>query len=280
MSEKIKISTLQAMKIESTKITALTAYDYPFAKLLDDAGVDIILVGDSLGMAFRGEENTLKVTVDDIAYHTRAVKKGIKRALLIADMPFLSWNISDEDALNNAGALVAEGAEGVKLEGATEVTLAVIRRLVAVGIPVMGHVGLTPQSILNLGGFSVQGKRLDEARKIAEDAKALEEAGVFAVVLEAIPVDLAESVTKSLNIPTIGIGAGAGCDGQILVSNDLLGLNTDFSPKFVKKYADLADLITGAVKDYIEETKTGAFPDEAHSYHSPSTKLKAVQGNS
>ena len=276
MNEKVKITTLQTMKNESTKITALTAYDYSFAKLLDEAGVDIILVGDSLGMAFRGEENTLKVTVDDIAYHTRAVKKGMKRALLIADMPFLSWNISEEEALKNAGALVAEGAEGVKLEGATEETLNVIRRLVAVGIPVMGHVGLTPQSILKLGGFSVQGKRLDEARKIAEDAKALEEAGVFAVVLEAIPVDLAESVTKSLKIPTIGIGAGVGCDGQILVSNDLLGLNTDFSPKFVKKYADLADVVSGAVKGYIDETRTGAFPDEAHSYHSPSGRLKAI----
>lgn len=264
------------MKTESVKITALTAYDYPFAKILDRAGIDIILVGDSLGMAFRGEENTLKVTVDDVAYHTRAVKRGIDRALLIADMPFLSFRGSEDKTVENAGKLLSEGAQGVKIEGADDHTLSATERLVASGIPVMGHVGLTPQSIHQLGGFRVQGKRIDEASKIIEQAKQLEYAGAFAVVLEAVPSDLAAKITATLLIPTIGIGAGAGCDGQILVTNDLLGLNTDFSPKFVKKFANLDEIVTNATKSYIEETRSGAFPDKDHSYQTPSRRLKAI----
>ena len=275
MTGKITLNKLREMKKKGEKISALTAYDYPFARMVDTAGVDIILVGDSLGMAFRGEDNTLKVTVDEMEYHTKAVRRGVERAFLVADMPFLSYHISVEKTVENAGRLVAAGAEAVKLEGVGGVIEAA-RRLVAAGIPVMGHIGLTPQSIHQLGGFRVQGRQSDAARKIANDAHDLEQAGAFAIVLECIPVDLAGAISEQIKIPTIGIGAGPWCDGQILVTNDILGMPSQFTPKFVKKYADLAGIVQGAAAAYVKETKKGSFPDDEHSYHSPPRRLKAI----
>ncbi len=274
MAFKMTLSRLLKMKQKGEKITALTAYDYPFARLLDEAGIDIILVGDSLGMAFRGEENTLKVTIDDTAYHTRAVKKGIKRAFLVADMPFLSYHLGIEKTMENAGRLISEGAEAVKLEGA-EGVVAAVERLVSAGIPVMGHIGLTPQSIHQLGGFKIQGRHTEAAGKIIEQARMLEDAGAFSVVLECIPVDLAAAITDKLKIPTIGIGAGAYCDGQILVTNDLLGMPSDITPKFVKKYADVSSVVSNAAREYIDEIRTSQFPDAEHSYETP-RRLKAI----
>lgn len=254
------------MKERGQKIVALTSYDATFAKLLDTAGIDVILVGDSLGMVIQGEETTLQVTLDDIIYHTRAVSRGIQRAHLVADMPFMSYQISPEQALESAGRLIKEGrAEAVKLEGGIERTNA-IQKIVSAGIPVMGHIGLTPQSVHKFGGYRVQGKTEDQARYLKESAKAIEEAGAYALVLESIPWPLAKEITESLSIPTIGIGAGKYTDGQILVIYDLLGMDKDFNPKFLKKYADLFTVITRAVGDYIKEVKEGIFPDEEHSF--------------
>lgn len=275
MPDKMTINRLQEMKSRGEKISALTAYDYTFARLVDAAGADLVLVGDSLGMVFNGDKNTLKVTVDDIAYHVKAVRKGIERALLVADMPFLSCHLGSEKTLENAGKLVSEGAEAVKIEG-SEGVLEVIKKLLAAGIPVMGHIGLTPQSIHKFGGFKIQGRQEEAARRLIDEALKLEQAGVFSIVLECVPEDLAARITEKLNIPTIGIGAGPACDGQILVTNDLLGLQTGFSPKFVKKYADLASIAKTAIGSYIEETKTGDFPDEQHCYQSSPKHLKAI----
>lgn len=260
MTRKITIRSLRIKKEKSEKIVALTAYDYPTASLLDSAGIDIILVGDSLGMAFRGEANTLGVTVDEIAYHLRAVKRGITKSLLVGDMPFLSYHVSEEESLRNAGTLISAGAEAIKVEGAGDDLLRTIGRFISAGMAVMGHVGLTPQSLHQFGGFRVQGRSATAARKIVEQAKALESAGVFAIVLECIPEELAEQITEAVSIPTIGIGAGLSCDGQILVLNDMLGLNDQFQPKFVKRYAHLSKIISGAVAEYITETKDGIFP--------------------
>lgn len=275
MKEKITVDKLRVMKRKGDRITALTAYDYPFARLVDDAGVDIILVGDSLGMVFRGEENTLRVTIDEMAYHTKAVHNGVKRAFLVSDMPFLSCHLGVEKTIENAGRLISEGAEAVKIEGTTG-AIENVERLIAAGIPVMGHIGLTPQSIHNLGGFKIQGRRHDTANKIIEDAMALAGAGVFAIVLECVPAGLAHSITQKLKIPTIGIGAGPDCDGQILVTNDILGMPAQFTPKFVKKYADLSGVIHEAITNFVDETKTSRFPDEEHSYISPQRPLKAI----
>jgi len=275
MTGKITIGRLGQMKKKGEKIAALTAYDYSFAKLVDAAGVEIILVGDSLGMAFRGDDNTLKVTLEDMAYHTSAVRKGVERALLVADMPFLSYHINVETALINAGRLISEGAEAVKLEGCDGVAETVTAMLQA-GIPVMGHIGLTPQSIHKLGGFRIQGRQADAAKKLVDEALTLEGAGVFSIVLECVPADLAETISGKLRIPTIGIGAGAGCDGQILVTNDLLGMPSNVTPKFVKKYADLSLVVHGAVREYMDETKSGKFPGEEHSYTSTPRHLKAI----
>jgi 3-methyl-2-oxobutanoate hydroxymethyltransferase len=250
------------------KITCLTAYDCPTARLLDEAGVDIILVGDSVGMAVLGYDSTLPVTLDEMLHHVRAVRRGTRRALLVADMPYGSFHVSIEDSVRNAMRLVKEGgAEAVKVEGG-ERRLELIHRLVEAEIPVMGHVGLTPQSINAMGGFHVQGKSMDAARHVERDARAVEAAGAFAVVLESMPRELAASITRQLRIPTIGIGAGPDCDGQVLVFHDLVGLTEGYTPKFVRRYADLSAEITRAVTEYCGDVRGGKFPSDAESYHS------------
>jgi 3-methyl-2-oxobutanoate hydroxymethyltransferase len=251
------------------KITALTAYDYPTARLLDEAGVDVLLVGDSLGMAVLGYDSTLPVTVDDILYHTRAVRRGARRALLVADMPYGSFHVSIEETIRNAVRLVKEGgAEAVKVEGG-ERRIELIAKLVEAEIPVMGHIGLTPQSVHALGGFQVQGKTSEAARQVERDARAVESAGAFAVVLESMPRELAARITAKLRIPTIGIGAGPDCDGQILVLHDMLGLTLGHTPKFVRRYADLSAEVSRAVSEYCSDVRGGRFPSDAESYHSP-----------
>jgi 3-methyl-2-oxobutanoate hydroxymethyltransferase len=254
------------MKEKGEKISMLTAYDYSTAKLIDEAGVHSILVGDSLGNVVLGYEDTVSVTMEDMIHHGLAVARGVKNALLIIDMPFMSYQISVQDALVNAGRLMKEGHAGaVKLEGGKEVCPQ-IQAIVNAGIPVCAHVGLTPQSIHAFGGFKVQGKSEEAARKILEDAKAVEEAGAFAVVLEGIPAKLASLITKQLHIPTIGIGAGNGCDGQVLVYQDMLGMFSDFTPKFVKRYAEVGKVMTDAFHRYIEEVQSGEFPGEENVY--------------
>jgi 3-methyl-2-oxobutanoate hydroxymethyltransferase len=258
------------MKADGERITMVTAYDATFARLCDQGGADVLLVGDSLGMVIQGEENTLPVSLEDIIYHTRAVRRGTRRAHVVADMPFLSYQGDKNEALRNAGRLLKEGfAESVKLEGG-EAFAETVEWLVRAGIPVMGHVGLTPQSVHAMGGFKVQGKEPAEARRIARDAKVLEEAGAYAVVLEGVPVELSRMITRSLSIPTVGIGAGVDCDGQVLVIYDLLGMNLEFKPKFVKRYAELGRLIPEAVAEFAREVQGGAFPAEEHSYHAKS----------
>ena len=266
MGDKITAPHIVKMKQRGEKITCLTAYDYSFARLLDEAGVEMLLVGDSLGCVVQGNHNTLAVTMDEMIYHTRLVAHGRKRALVIGDMPFLSYQVSKEKALENAGRFLQEGgAEAVKLEGGVTMR-ETIETLVNAGIPVMGHVGLTPQSVHQFGGYKVQGRQKDRREAVLRDAIAVEEAGAFSVVLEGMPMDLAEEITERLTIPTIGIGAGAGCDGQVLVIHDMLGLFDDFTPKFVKRYADLKTMISGAVKNYISEVKEQKFPAEEHSF--------------
>ena len=258
----------EAQSVSKSKITCLTAYDYPTARLLDDAGVDILLVGDSLGMTVLGYDSTLPVTLDDMIHHTRAVRRGTRHALVVADMPYGSFHISLEESVRNAVRLVKEGgAEAVKVEGG-ERRIELIARLVEAEIPVMGHVGLTPQSINALGGFHVQGKTSDAARQVERDARAVEAAGAFAVVLESMPRDLAARITEKLRIPTIGIGAGPDCDGQVLVIHDLLGYGTGRTPKFVRQYANLSAEITRAVTAYCDDVRSGSFPSNAESYHS------------
>ena len=247
-------------------LTMITAYDYAFAKIFDQAGVDMILVGDSLGNVILGYSSTLPVTMEDMIHHTKAVTRACSRTLVVADMPFMSYQVSTEQALINAGRLVKEaGAHAVKLEGGAEIT-ATIEKLVQSGIPVIGHLGLTPQSVNQLGGFKVQGKTLSAAQKILQDAQALATAGVFALVLECIPHQLALKITESVSIPTIGIGAGNNCDGQVLVCNDLLGLNAEFTPKFVKKYRNLQQEIFTATQEYINDVQTRTFPATEHTF--------------
>lgn len=250
------------------KITCLTAYDYPTARLLDEAGVDILLVGDSLGMVVLGYDSTLPVTLDEMLHHVRAVRRGTSRALVVADMPYGSFHVSLDESVRNAVRLVKEGgAEAVKVEGG-ERRIELIARLVEAEIPVMGHVGLTPQSLNALGGFRVQGKTADAARQVARDARAVEAAGAFAVVLESMPRELAASITAKLRIPTIGIGAGPDCDGQVLVFHDLVGLTMDHTPKFARRHANLAAEISRAVTEYCDDVRSGRFPSDAESYHS------------
>ena len=254
------------MKRKGEKITMLTAYDYFTAALLDEAGVDVILVGDSLGMVILGYDSTLPVTMEDMIHHIRPVSRAAKRAMVIGDMPFMSYQVSVEEAVRNAGRFLQEaGAHGVKLEGGREVA-EIVRRITSAGIPVMGHLGLTPQSVHKLGGYKVQGRGDVEAKKIMEDSRILEEAGAFSIVLESVPAGLAEEITKSLEIPTIGIGAGVHCDGQVLVVNDMLGMFEKFTPKFVKKYANLNITMKEAVKQYLDEVRAEVFPDEEHSF--------------
>ncbi len=260
----VTVRAIQDFKTRKEKITMLTAYDFMFAKLADQAGIEMVLVGDSLGMVIQGLNDTLGVTVEQMIYHTQAVKRGLKRAFLISDMPFLSFQNSKEHALENAGRLIKEGgAHAVKLEGGEEFfeTIQYIRRA---SIPVMGHLGLTPQSIHDFGGFIAQGKNHAQAKKLLEDAKSLEEAGCFSIVLESIPEELAAEITNNLHIPTIGIGAGSLCDGQVLVCYDLLHLNADFLPKFVKPYTHLHQVILDAYKTYAAEVKQRVFPSEEH----------------
>lgn len=251
------------------KIACLTAYDYPTARLVDEEGVDLVLVGDSVGMAVLGYDSTLPVTIEDMLHHVRAVRRGVKHALLVADMPYGSFHISIEDSVRNAIRLVKEGgAEAVKVEGG-ERRIELIARLVEAEIPVMGHIGLTPQSIHAMGGFHVQGKSAEASRQIERDARAVETAGAFAVVLESMPRELAGQITEKLRIPTIGIGAGPDCDGQILVLHDMLGLTAGRVPKFARRYADLSGIISQAVAAYCDDVRGGSFPSDAESYHAP-----------
>jgi 3-methyl-2-oxobutanoate hydroxymethyltransferase len=250
------------------KIVCLTAYDYPTARLLDEAGVDVILVGDSLAMVALGHESTLPVTLEEMLHHARAVRRGTKRALLVVDMPFGSYHAETAESLRNAVRFVKEaGAEAVKVEGG-ERRLELIARMTEAEIPVMGHVGLTPQSVNTLGGYRVQGKTTDSAEQLLRDARAVEAAGAFAVVLEAVPRELAAQITRELRIPTIGIGAGPDCDGQILVVHDLLGLTFEQTPKFARQYANVGEVISRAVRDYCADVRSGNFPSDAESYHS------------
>jgi 3-methyl-2-oxobutanoate hydroxymethyltransferase len=260
------VTTVMQMKGTEHKVSMLTAYDYTTAKLLDEAGVNTILVGDSLGNVILGYEDTISVTVEDMIHHSAAVARGAKNALVVTDMPFMSYQTSVYDAVINAGRLMKEGRAGaVKLEGGIEVCPQ-IKAIVDASIPVCAHLGLTPQSINAFGGFKVQGKTEAAAKKLIENAKAVEEAGAFAVVLECVPAKLAKLVTETINIPTIGIGAGPYCDGQVLVNQDMLGMYTDFKPKFVKHFANVGEVIKGAVQEYIKELDEGTFPAPEHCY--------------
>jgi 3-methyl-2-oxobutanoate hydroxymethyltransferase len=266
MRKKLTIPDIIQMKQEGRRITMMTAYDYPFARLVDNGGVDAILVGDSLGVVFSGHDNTLRVTMNEMIYHVRAVARTKPQALLVTDMPFMSYHISIEEACRNCGRMLKEGgAQAVKIEGGVNMS-PVIQAVTSIDIPVMGHIGLTPQSIHRMGGYKVQGRK-DQAERIIEDALAVQNAGAFAIVLEGIPSALAAQITKELSIPTIGIGAGPSCDGQVLVIHDILGLCDKYSPKFVKRYVELAPLITDAVKNYVDDVRSGAFPAEEHSFN-------------
>jgi 3-methyl-2-oxobutanoate hydroxymethyltransferase len=279
VKDKVTIHTLKRLKQAAQKICMVTAYDATFARILDEAGADVMLVGDSLGMVVQGHDSTLPVTMEQMVYHCTAVTRGARRAHVVGDMPFMSYQTTVEAAVRNAGRLVAEGGVGsVKLEGGAEFadTVAAITRA---SIPVMGHLGLTPQSVHKMGGYVVQGKDEQAARKILQDALALERAGIYALVLEGVPAELARQITQRLSIPTIGIGAGVDCDGQVLVCYDLLGMNPDFKPKFVKRYADLHGTITGAASAFFNEVRAGSFPDEEHSFHSKTLRLVASNAN-
>jgi len=276
--KKITPVNVQAMKNEGKKISMLTAYDYPMALLEDRAGIDIILIGDSLGMTVLGYENTIPVTMDEMIHHTKAVTRGAKYSLVIGDMPFMSYNTSEREAIFNAGRFIKEGgADAVKLEGGASVK-DVVRAIVRAGIPVMGHIGLAPQTISMLGGFKVQGKDAQAAQKIIDDALLLEDAGAFSVVLEAIPAPISKKVTERLKIPTIGIGAGIDCDGQVLVVHDMLGLFDRFTPKFVKRYVNLSELMLKAFASYKEEVSKGEFPTDEHSFHIDEKELSKMKG--
>ena len=263
----VTVPGLRKMKRDGRKITMLTAYDATFARLLDRAGVDVILVGDSLGMVMQGRPTTLKVSVDHMAYHGACVSRAVERAHVVVDMPFMSYHVSVAEAVRNAGRLVQEGgAQAVKLEGGQARTK-VIAAIVDAQIPVMGHIGLTPQSFHVQGGFKIQGRSEAAAERLLSDAQAVQEAGAYSIVLEGIPKDLAARISAELTIPTIGIGAGSGCDGQVLVIQDLLGMDPDFQPRFVKRYADVGRTILDAVGSYLEEVRSGAFPTDDHSFH-------------
>lgn len=264
--KRVTVPSIIKMKQNGEPVAMLTAYDALMADILDRSGIDIILVGDSGGMVMGGHENTLAVTMDEMIFYTKSVRRGVNRALLVADMPFLSYQCGETEAIRNAGRFLQEaGAEAVKLEGGRAVA-DLIRKLVQYGIPVMGHLGLTPQSIHQLGGYGVQGRDAEPAARLKEEALLLQEAGVFSLVLEKIPATLAEEVSKSLNIPTIGIGAGSGCDGQVLVSHDMLGLYEKFKPKFVRRYAEMGQEMLAAFVNYVKDVKHKKFPNEDESY--------------
>ena len=263
---KTTVATLKEKKLAGEKVTMLTAYDYSTTKLMDNAGIEMLLVGDSLGNVILGYENTLSVTMEDMIHHTFAVARGAENAMVVADMPFMSYQTSVYDAVVNAGRLIKEGhAHAVKLEGGKSVCPQ-IRAITEASIPVVAHIGLTPQSVNAFGGFKVQGKDAENAERLIEEAKAVQEAGAFAVVMECVPAKLAEYITSQISITTIGIGAGAGCDGQVLVYQDMLGMFPDYKPKFVKKFADVGSIMTQAFSDYIKEVKDGTFPAEEHTF--------------
>jgi len=265
-TQKVTIHTLRQMKARGEKIAMLTAYDATFARLLEEAGADVLLVGDSLGMVIQGHDTTLPVTLDEIAYHCRAVARGARRAHVVGDMPFMSYQASIEQGLTNAGKLMKEGGcHSVKLEGGA-VHAELVSRMVSAGIPVMGHIGLTPQSFHQLGGFKVQGRDPGGRERLLSDARTLEAAGAYAIVLEAIPADIAHDITAALAIPTIGIGAGTGCDGQVLVSYDALGMDETFKPRFVRRYATLGETIKDAIAHYVADVRAGSFPSDAESF--------------
>jgi 3-methyl-2-oxobutanoate hydroxymethyltransferase len=264
--EKITTTQLLKKKQAGQKITVLTCYDYPTAKIMDQAGIDIVLVGDTLAMVVLGYESTLPVTMAEMLHHVKAVKRGIKNALLVADMPYLSYQIKPSEAVRNAGRFLKEGgAAAVKIEGGREM-VKTVKAMLAADIPVMGHIGLTPQAVHKMGGYKVQGREITQAERLKEDALLLQEAGVFSIVLEGLPAQLAKEITASLAVPTISCGAGKFCDGQVLVTHDMLGLFPDFTPKFVKKYAAVGKIMLQAFQRYKKEVESGKFPDKKHSY--------------
>lgn len=274
--DKITTAVIRQRKATGKPITMLTAYDASMARLLDEAGIDMLLVGDSLGNVVLGYESTVPVTMEEMIHHVKAVCRGASRAMVVADMPFMSYQISQEEALRNAGRLIKEtGAQAVKLEGGTEIAGAV-KALVGAGIPVVGHLGLTPQSIHTLGGFKVQGKSAEAAQKMLEDARILEACGAFAIVLECVPASLARRISETVVIPTIGIGAGADCDGQVLVTNDLLGLYSGFTPKFVKQFANLHQQMNEAIQTYKQQVENKTFPGPEHSFQMDETLLEKL----
>ncbi|MFA5335737.1 MAG: 3-methyl-2-oxobutanoate hydroxymethyltransferase [Candidatus Omnitrophota bacterium] len=276
---KVTIPDILRKKQEGRKITMLTAYDYPSGRLIDEAGMDMILVGDSLAMTVLGYESTIPVTMDEMVHHSRAARRGIKYALLVGDMPFMTYNIGDRETIRNAGRFIKEGGCGaVKIEGGEEMA-GTVKSLVRSGIPVLGHIGLTPQTATQLGGFKVQGKDAKSARKLIDSALALEKAGCFAIVLECVPDKLAELISGKLEIPTIGIGAGPHCDGQVLVTNDMIGMYDRFTPKFVKKYADLWPQLSNAFKRYKEDVEDGKFPSREHCFEMNESELRKLRSN-
>jgi 3-methyl-2-oxobutanoate hydroxymethyltransferase len=276
MNKKITLTDIMDKKKAKMPITMLTAYDYPTALLVDEAGIDIILVGDSLAMVVLGYQDTVSISIDEMLHHIKAVTRVAKNSFVIGDMPFGSYNISVKDAVANAVRFMKEGrVSGVKLEGGKEMALT-IEAIVKAGISVQGHIGLTPQTIAALGGFKVQGKNAEAAKKLIEDAKALEDAGCFSIVLEAIPAEISKKITESVSIPTIGIGAGADCDGQVLVLHDMIGLFDRFTPKFVKRYAAISKTILAAIKEYKDDVENKKFPQEKHSFAIPDKELKKL----
>jgi len=269
MAAKITVPDIRNAKSKGQRLAMVTAYDYTFARILDEAGVDILLVGDSLGMVVQGRANTLGVTMDHMVYHTHCVAKGAKRAHVVCDLPFMSYQVSKDDAVRACGLALKKGrAEAIKMEGGEEIA-EIVRYVTSLGIPVMGHVGLMPQRVQAMGGYKIQGKGKDAAKKVLRDAKAIAQAGAYAIVLEGIPLELAEKITATLKIPTLGIGSGPHCDGQVLVIYDMLGMYQDISPKFVKKYANLSETITQAVREYCDEVRTGRFPNLKQSFSDP-----------
>ena len=274
--QKITVKDILEKKKKSEKIVTITSYDYSFAKIVDDSDIDLILVGDSLSMVMLGYKNTLSVTMEEMIHHTKAVSRGVSNALIVGDMPFLSYKINPNEAIRNAGRFIQEGgAEAVKVEGGTEIC-PTIRAMINADIQVMGHIGLTPQAIYEFGGFLVQGKNIKAAKKLILDAKNLEESGVFSIVLESIPWQIAKLITTSVNIPTIGIGAGPYCDGQILVIHDMLGIFTDIKPKFLKYFGNIGESIRLALKNYKDEVINGIYPDREHSYEFPQQELNKI----
>jgi len=267
MDKKLTIQDIITMKKNGENVSMLTAYDASFAGLIDAAGIDMVLVGDSLGMVLLGYNSTIPVTMEEMLHHCRAAGKGVKRAVLVGDMPFMSYQVSESEAISNAGRFLKEaGCDAVKLEGGTEMC-ATVGAIIKAGIPVMGHIGLTPQTASQLGGFKVQGKDADSSRRLLQSARDLETAGAFSIVLECIPAQLSEAITRAVSIPTIGIGAGKHCDGQVLVTHDMVGMFEKFRPSFVKQYINLAPQIKEALATYHEEVKNGSFPDEEHSFN-------------